>query len=168
VRWADLNDLPQLERFYCRNLGHRFARGDACLVLVADGSICAAEWVAVGPAEYTEDSATLRLHLRVPGRCAWLYDGLAGPAPGLWGILMTSLAPALSDRGVDQVFLQVEYGNAMSEASHRSLGFKELGWLFHLAVPGLSLPLYRGLQGHWRSLPGRLRELELLKVPECR
>ncbi len=168
VRPAEETDVPALQAFFSKpqKVRDRMRRGDLCVILLADGEICAAEWVSPGPKAYQEDWDQLRCVFRIPAHACWLYDGKGNErGTGTWAILMGRLTLCLNDLGIQDVFLQSDYGNVVSMRSHTSLGYRPVGRIFHLAIAGLSLRLYRTRERGWRFLPGRIGNLELSGAP---
>jgi hypothetical protein len=163
VRRAREEDLPALASFSSRAvppMTDRLRRGDECVMTLADGRICAAVWLAVGPADYPEDWDQLGCIFRVPAGICLTYDG-RGTRWGAWGALMACLPPHLERLGVRTVFTLIDCDNRNSLESHRSLGYHPVGRIALMAVLGWALSVCRIGQVAWRVVPGRLGRVAL-------
>ena len=163
LRTASPGDLHGLQKFFLKpnEVSSRLERGDLCFLLEAGGHICAAEWLVRGPAQYREDRNLLGYVIRVPEGGGWLYDG-KGTTPGAWGSLMRFVAATLPSLGIQEVFLITDLANVLSRASHRSLGYRVQGRVWHLRLPGVSLRRYTNGEHRWRPLPVTVGRHEVL------
>jgi len=164
VRLATPADAPELGEFFASPalVNRRLARGDACAVVLAGGSVCAAAWWIPGPATVTEDWDDLGCLYRIPAGVAWGYDG-RGTKPGAWGCLMARLPEFLAALGVERIAASIHYNNHLSIASHLSLGFRRLGWIGCVRLLGFPLRAYRPAETSWHRLPGHLGPVDVVK-----
>ena len=166
VRPADAADAPLLDRFFGDSAPSRVPSAqDACIVAVGEGRIHAVEWVWRGPSAYDGDAPRLRVRMRVPAGSCWLHNGRNADAErvGPWGMIMGRLRAFLESDGVARVFLQVDTEDAYSVACHESLGFRSVGCVAALRVPGAALVAFRRPGGGWSRLDGEL-DLSRLEV----
>lgn len=162
IRPAEEEDTPAVDAFYSgsREIHERIRRGDICMLALVKDQIGAAVWLSLGPNDYPEDWEDLRCIVRYPPGVCWTYDGV-GTRLGAWGSLMARLPELLQQRGVTDVFTQIECDNRASLDSHKSLGYRSVGFVWCLGVFGLVLRLYKVHGARWRLLPGRMGELEV-------
>ena len=166
IRRARQDDVSALQSFFddIEIVTDRLSRQDVCIILVADGRILAAEWVAVGPNVYREDWAKLRCVFRFPAGACWLYDGLCDKDnAGAWGILIACLKGHLDELEVKEVFFQIDYSNVASINDHKALGCHSMGRLVHVLFLGLSLSCYKTHGGRWSLLPVDAEHLRLCR-----
>lgn len=166
IRRARQDEMGALQSFFGkhRQVVDRFSRQDVCIILVVDGRILAAEWLALGPNVYREDWATLRCVFQFPAGACWLYDGRCDEDnAGAWGILIGCLKSHLDELRVKEVFFQIDYVNVDSISIHKALGCRYIGKIFHFMFLGLSLSRYKTHGGRWRCLPVRMEHLGLCK-----
>ena len=166
IRKARQDEMNALQSFFAKHskVADRFSRQDVCIILVVDGRILAAEWLALGPNVFREDWTTLRCVFQFPGGACWLYDGLCDEDhTGAWGILIGCLKGHLDELEVKEVFFQIDYSNVDSISIHTALGCRSLGKILHFMFLGLSLSRYKTHGGRWCRLPVRLDRLGLHK-----
>ncbi len=165
VRRAVEEDVPELESFFggSRRIDERMRRSDICVVTVSKDRIGAAVWLSPGPSDYREDWDDLRCIVRYPAGVCWSYDGV-GTKFGAWGSLMMRLPDLLEEDGVEEVFTHIECDNQMSLDSHKSLGYRSIGFVWSFGVFGLVLKIYKTEGNPWRRLPGRIGRLEFCGV----
>ena len=161
VREAVEEDAPALEAFFgdSRPIRERMRRGDVCVVTLSKDQIGAAVWLSLGPKDYREDWDDLRCILRFPQGVCFTYDGV-GTRFGAWGSLMARLPELIEDHGVVDVFTQIECDNQLSLDSHKSLGYRSVGFVWCLGVFGLFLRIHKTGGRRWRRLPGHVGKLE--------
>jgi hypothetical protein len=164
VRKALSTDIEALQTFFGKpkKVVERLNRGDTCFLLVSDGNIYAAEWLASGAKDYKEDWQRLHCVFRFPAGVCWLYDGRGdGKSLGPWGMLMGSLPQYFNELGIFHVYLAVDYGNVRSLANHKTLGYQMAGRICHIRIGRFSRCLFRPSGLNWQSTPGRVGFLEL-------
>jgi CelD/BcsL family acetyltransferase involved in cellulose biosynthesis len=163
VRLAEKQDLRALESFSSmpERVSGRWCRGDVCILCLVDGKIGAAQWLALGPKEFDDDRNALRCTWRVSHGMSFNY-GAEGKMLGAYGALCLRMAGFMKELGISTCFSHIDYANWESLKAANSLGCVSLGLVVHMAVAGFGFSLYRPWGGKWRSLPGRLGELELL------
>jgi hypothetical protein len=162
VRRAARQDTPALEGF-CGPLAaiaDRFDRGDRCVVTLADGRICAAVWLAVGPTRHDEDWGQLGCLLQLGAGIGLTYDG-RGSRWGAWGSLMARLPQYLEAAGVTHVFTLVDCDNQTSLDNHRSLGYRPIGRIALVEVLRRAWSLYQTGRATGRMVRGRLGQVVL-------
>ncbi len=163
ARLATADDAVELGDFFgdAALVERRLRRGDCCATVLAGGRICAGAWLLPGPAVVEEDRDDLGCLYRIPSGVAWGYDG-RGTKPGAWGCLMARLPAFLAQLGAERIVASIHYNNRLSIASHRSAGFRSLGWIGCARLLGRAVRRYRPAEGRWHRLPGRLGSVEVL------
>ena len=164
VRRAEEKDLPALQKYFAapERVRDRFRRGDVCVMTLAEGEICAAVWLAAGPADIREDWDDIRCVFSVPADVAWSFDG-RGAKVGAWGSLMARLPEFLDELHIAEIFTLIDFRNRPSFDSHKSLGYQSVGLIFCLQMFGLALHLFKPRAGKWRRLPTRIGKLQVSK-----
>ena len=68
IRRARQDEMGALQSFFGEDtpVADRFSRQDICIILIADGRILAAEWLALGPNVFREDWEPLGCVFRLP------------------------------------------------------------------------------------------------------
>ena len=166
IRRARQDEIGALQSFFGKHtqVADRFSRQDVCIILVVNGRILAAEWLALGPNVFREDWAPLGCVFRFPAGACWLYDGLCDEEnAGAFGILIACLKSHFGELTVKEVFFQIDYVNIDSITIHKDLGGRSMGKIFHFMFLGLSLTRYKTHRGRWRRLPVRAENLGLCK-----
>ena len=161
VRPATQIDLPALRSYVAdaARVDARFERGDSCIITLASGQVCAALWLACGPAVFSEDVGALGCKIRVPRGTCLTYDG-RGTKWGAWGSLMGRLPRFLHERKIDRIFTLIDPDNRESLDSHRSLGYQVAGRVAHFGTSRRTISLYCSSGDSWRRLPGSIGRLE--------
>ncbi len=163
VRLAQQDDVTPVQTFFGKpqQVLKRFSEGHCCFLLWSDHAVTAAEWVAIGPNQYEEDSDELRCIFRFAAGTGWLFDGL-GSVSGVWGMLMRVLPRELQKRNIQKVYLQTDYANIHSWDSHRSLGFVPVGRVCHVRIAGVGFTAAKSRSDRWwRLLPVKFAGLEI-------
>jgi hypothetical protein len=169
VRLARENDVSQLAAYFGaeRPIESRLSRGDVGVLAVRGHEICAAVWLAAGPAEYAEDVRDLGCSLAVPAGVVFSYDG-KGTRLGAWGTMMAGLPPLLGELGMRQVVTLIDYENTRSIRSHVSLGYRRLGYVGCVKLARWVQPFHKDGGAAWRMLPGRIGPVSFRKASPLR
>jgi hypothetical protein len=166
VRPAEAGDAPLLDHFFARSTRARrqLSAGDTCLMALGDGAIQALEWVRCGPSEYREDVSRLGVSFKFPAGSCWLHNGrnLEREVMGPWGVLMGRLRAFLEPRGVEVAYLQVAADNSYSVACHESVGFRRVGRVVTLHLPGTRLVGFHDADKGWSRVADG--ELDLARL----
>jgi hypothetical protein len=145
----------------------RFARGDLAYLGVLEGRILAHVWFHRGPEPFEEDAALLA-RWAVPADTFWCYNGFALPEARLSGVFVKLFQSALRDvltaRGGARVQCRVKAANARSITLHERFGFRPLGTMTALAVPGARLLSWQG-DGSARRWVQRRDDATVLALP---
>jgi hypothetical protein len=162
IRLARRSDESALSEYFgsADRIRERFDRGDFCLIACCREGIGAAVWFAPGPANYIDDWKDVRCRFEVPAGAVWSYDG-KGTRFGAWGSLMARLPEYLRQWGVEFVFTAIDYHNGESMSGHQSLGYRRLGMLQSVGLPGISRTTCKGSKDSWSQLPAVWERLQL-------
>jgi hypothetical protein len=139
----------------------RLQRGDVCLIACSREAIGAAIWLLTGPAAYGDDWNDLRCRYVLPAGGVWSYDG-KGTRLGACGTLMARLPEYLRSWGIHTVYTGIDYDNGESLSGYRSLGYRSLGLLGRVALPGVARTCCKRRGEPWSGLPARWEQLELV------
>jgi RimJ/RimL family protein N-acetyltransferase len=139
----------------------RLAAGDVAFVGDLEGRLLAHAWFHPGPEPFRED-AELYGSYAIDRGTWWSYHAVAVPearSSGLFiKVFQTALRSLFLDAGAARVLCGVKTTNRPSVAMHERLGFRLLGILESMLVPGLRWVRWTGAGGtrHWvrsRSVP---------------
>jgi RimJ/RimL family protein N-acetyltransferase len=167
---ADAATLAELDTTRAQ-VDRRFARGDLVYVGELDGRVLAQVWLHRGPEPFDEDAALLA-RWAMPADTFWSYGAYALPEARLSGVFVkvfqTALRAALTTHGAARVQCRVKAANARSITLHERTGFRLLGTIAAIAVPGARILSWQGDGGtrHW--LQRRGRDSVLAMPPEPR
>lgn len=164
VRVAGLGDLPALTALNgtpATLIKERFARGDFAFIGELDGRLLAHAWFHRGPEPFCEDQP-LFPRWEIPNDAFWSYHAYTLPETRRSGVFVkvfqTALQELLDERGAKRVRCMINAANAASIALHERFGFRPLGDVLALSVPGSRLVTWHGdgmtrrwLQRHDRS-----------------
>jgi hypothetical protein len=162
IRIATRDDETALGDYFgdLDRVHRRRQRGDVCLIACCREEICAAVWFVPGPASYVDDWDDLQCRFELPAGAVWSYDG-KGTKLGAWGSLMAKLPEQLREWGVDRVFTAIDYHNGQSLSGHQSLGYRRLGMVRRVALPGISRTACKSGDDSWTHLPADWDRLQL-------
>src|SRR5512144_2253135 len=132
----------------------RLGAGDAAFVGELEGRMLAHGWFHPGPEPFHED-AELYGSYAIDEGTWWSYHAVAAPEARSSGVFIkvfqTALRSLFLESGAARVLGGVKTTNRPSLAMHERLGFRSLGTLESLLVPGLRWVRWTGAGGtrHW-------------------
>jgi GNAT superfamily N-acetyltransferase len=139
VRPADVRDLDLLARCFDKRptFERRFASGEICLVVVADGAIVGYEWFSTKK-EHVEERYGYRFP--IPGDALYSYDAFTSESHrnrGIWRQVMDAAGAVMERQGKRRIIAHVEYGNPGSYAAHLQVGFRPIERYLYGSILGL-------------------------------
>lgn len=144
---ADIDALAALDTTPAALVAERLARGDIAYVGEADGRMLAHSWFHRGPEPFCEDAPALP-RWEVAANTFWSYHAFTLAEARTSGVFVklfqTALRELLIDHGAARVRCRVKVANAASVTLHERLGFKALGTLITIGVPGAWLLSWQG------------------------
>lgn len=136
----------------------RLARGDLAYVAETGGRLLAQCWYHRGPTPFDEDAALLS-RWAMASDTFWSYGAYALPEVRLSGVFVKLFQSALRDlltvHGGARVQCRVKAANVRSVALHERTGFRLIGEMTALAVPGARILSWQGDGGARRWLQRR-------------
>jgi len=147
----------------------RLARGDLLYVGDLQGRVLAQAWFHRGPAPFDEDAATLA-RFALAHDTFWSYAAFVLPEARLSGVFVkvfqTALRDILTVHGAARVQCRVKAANTRSIALHERTGFRLLGTVTALAVPGARVMSWQGDGGGRRWVERRQPDALFTLPPE--
>lgn len=159
-----LNALPSMDP---RLMPSRLAQHDKAFLGELNGRILAHVWFRPGPALFEEDSEPIASFSLNEGSW-WSYHAAAVGEARTSGVFVkvfqTALRSLFQEHGARRVQCLVRATNPISITMHDRLGFRRLGSLVVLVLPGLRLVSWEG-EGGGRLWLRRRRAPMVLSIP---
>jgi hypothetical protein len=149
---ADAAALAELDASRAQ-VDRRFARHDIVYVGELEGRVLAQVWFHRGPEPFDEDAELLG-RFALTSDTFWSYAAFAVPEARLSGVFAKVFQDALLDvltvQGAAKVRCRVKTANARSVALHDHTGFRLIGTITALALPGMRAMSWRsGVAARW-------------------
>jgi L-amino acid N-acyltransferase YncA len=115
----------------------RFARGDRCVVAIADGRVVGYEWFSDRPVHH---EAEWNYGIAVPPDAVYAYDAYIAPThrnSGVWLRFKAHLAEWMAMHGKREVITFIDEGNVASWNTHVRFGFRPADTVLAIRVLGV-------------------------------
>lgn len=149
---ADAAALGELDASRAQ-VDRRFARHDIVYIAELEGRVLAQLWFHRGPEPFDEDAELLG-RFALTSDTFWSYAAFAVPEARLSGVFakvfQNALREAFTVHGAAKVRCRVKTANARSVALHDHTGFRLIGTITALALPGMRAMSWRsGAAARW-------------------
>jgi RimJ/RimL family protein N-acetyltransferase len=149
---ADAAALAELDASRTQ-VDRRFARHDIVYLGELEGRVLAQVWFHRGPEPFDEDAELLG-RFALASDTFWSYAAFAVPEARLSGVFakvfQNALREVLTVHGAARVRCRVKTANARSIALHDHTGFRLIGTITALALPGMRAISWRnGADARW-------------------
>lgn len=136
VRLAQSVDIARLaERFGARGLKDGIMRGHLCFIADMNGEIAHYKWVALDEAYVSE----LNRNIRVSYNSAYIYSSYTVPKFRGFGLdtkVTMKVFDYLHERGIEKVYILVQFNNIPSLRVMQKVGYRKMGEVRFVQVFG--------------------------------